>query len=61
VEFAPEIVGNGTKWYCGAIEAIQGRFFLSKTDYIVFCVGAFAEMNEDGDGLRSSLINIWPR
>jgi hypothetical protein len=52
VEFAPEIEGNenGRNGIVGPFEAIQGRF-LSKTDYIVFCAGAFVEINEDGEKL----------
>jgi hypothetical protein len=40
----------------GPFEAIQGRFYQKKI--IVFCAGAFAEIDEDGEKLIKCLANM---
>jgi len=56
VKFAPEIVGNGSNGIVGPSEAIHGRFY--QKQIIVFCAGAFAEINEDGKKLIKRLAKI---
>ncbi len=56
MEFAPEIVGNGRNGIVGPFEAIQGQFY--RKQIIVFCAGAFAEINENGEKLIKRLAKI---
>jgi hypothetical protein len=52
----PEIVGNGRNGIVGPFEAIQGQFY--RKQIIVFCAGAFAEINENGEKLIKRLAKI---
>jgi hypothetical protein len=53
---SPDIVGNGSNGIVIPFEAILGRFY--QKQIIVFCAGAFVEINEDGKKLIKRLATI---